>query len=54
MEVNCNKETADLAEKLRQEQDMYCQAWFDKVIDHAQKVGIDTKNYTWQAIRRAW
>ncbi|EXL41976.1 hypothetical protein FOCG_15334 [Fusarium oxysporum f. sp. radicis-lycopersici 26381] len=32
MELNCNKETADLAEKLRQEQDMYCQAWLDKIL----------------------
>ncbi|KAF5539791.1 hypothetical protein FNAPI_10690 [Fusarium napiforme] len=52
-EMNCNKDNLDLAESLRQEQDMYCQAWVSKVVKYAQEVGIDTNGYSWQAIRRA-
>ncbi|KAF5709490.1 hypothetical protein FGLOB1_5890 [Fusarium globosum] len=52
-EVSCNKENLDLAENLRQEQDMHCQAWVSKVVEHAQEVGIDTNGYSWQAIQRA-
>ncbi|PNP79335.1 hypothetical protein FNYG_07411 [Fusarium nygamai] len=52
-EMNFNKDNLDLAENLRQEQDMYCQAWVSKVIEHAQEVGIDINGYSWQAIRRA-
>ncbi|KAF5681380.1 hypothetical protein FDENT_8151 [Fusarium denticulatum] len=52
-ELNYNKGNNELTENLRQEQDIYCQAWVNKVIEHAQEVGIDTNGYSWQAIRRA-
>ncbi|KAF5643025.1 4-coumarate ligase [Fusarium tjaetaba] len=52
-EMNCNKDNLDLAESLRQEQDMHRKAWVSKVVEHAQEVGIDTNGYSWQAIRRA-
>ncbi|KAF5568035.1 hypothetical protein FPHYL_2969 [Fusarium phyllophilum] len=52
-EMNCNKEIIGLNETIKQEQDMYCQTWVSKVVEHAQEVGIDTNGYSWLAIRRA-
>lgn len=41
------------AEELQEELRQGCEQWIDRVLDHAQQVGIDTNGFTWKAIRRA-
>ncbi|KAF2971848.1 hypothetical protein GQX73_g1774 [Xylaria multiplex] len=41
-------------EELEDERDRGCERWVNRVLSHAQDVGIDTNGWTWQGIRRAW
>ncbi|KAM0547787.1 hypothetical protein ACHAPJ_010248 [Fusarium lateritium] len=47
------QEAAKVAERLREEQSAFCEAWVSKVIAHSQEIGIDANGYSWLAIRRA-
>ncbi|KAK1770031.1 hypothetical protein QBC33DRAFT_529974 [Phialemonium atrogriseum] len=40
-------------ETLKEELTRVCEHWVDRVLDHAQQVGIDNNGFTWQAVRRA-
>ncbi|KAJ3529754.1 hypothetical protein NM208_g4001 [Fusarium decemcellulare] len=52
-EETASSETAKQAQRLREEQQEFCEAWVRKVVIHSQEVGIDTNGYSWTAIRRA-
>ncbi|KAF4462894.1 hypothetical protein FALBO_10287 [Fusarium albosuccineum] len=52
-EETASSEAAKQAERLREEQQAFCEAWVRKVVIHSQEVGIDTNGYSWMAIRRA-
>ncbi|KAF4339002.1 hypothetical protein FBEOM_7089 [Fusarium beomiforme] len=52
-EEKFHKEAAEMAETMRQEQDEYCELCLNRVVEHAEKVGVDTNGYTWQGIHRA-
>ncbi|KAJ4250181.1 hypothetical protein NW762_011996 [Fusarium torreyae] len=47
------QEAAKMAERSREEQTAFCEAWPSKVIAHSQEIGIDGNGYSWLAIRRA-
>ncbi|KAI0542117.1 hypothetical protein GGR58DRAFT_497473 [Xylaria digitata] len=40
-------------EEVEDERDRGCERWIDRVLSHAQEVGIDANGFTWQGIRRA-
>lgn len=41
------------AEALREEQEVGCKQWVERVLEYADKVGVDANGFTWAAIRRA-
>lgn len=41
------------AEALREEQEAGCKQWVERVLEHADNVGVDANGFTWAAVRRA-
>lgn len=42
-----------VAEEFEHELDEKCRVWMEKVLKHAEEVGIDNNGFTWHAMRRA-
>ncbi|KAH6989022.1 hypothetical protein BKA56DRAFT_628958 [Ilyonectria sp. MPI-CAGE-AT-0026] len=52
-ERNALANLGQAAQELEEEQRGLCEAWTNRVMIHAEEIGIDVNEFTWQAARRA-